>query len=81
MLGDGGIARPRRGVRLPLVLRPPGTGGRRRGAAGACDCIGVDERYMLAMTRWARQEDEGTPTVYIYGGDFGQLARVLQIGG
>lgn len=32
MLGEGGIPRVRRGVRAPLPLRPPGTGGRRRGA-------------------------------------------------
>jgi hypothetical protein len=31
--GDGGMERPRRGVRLPLWARPPGTGGRRRGTA------------------------------------------------
>jgi hypothetical protein len=32
-LGDGGMERPRRGGRLPLWARPPGTGGRRRGTA------------------------------------------------
>ena len=31
-LGEGGIARPRRGVLVPLLLRLPGMGGRRRGA-------------------------------------------------
>jgi hypothetical protein len=31
--GDGGMERPRRGVRLPPWARPPGTGGRRRGTA------------------------------------------------
>jgi hypothetical protein len=31
--GDGGIERPRRGVRLPPWARPPGAGGRRRGTA------------------------------------------------
>jgi hypothetical protein len=30
--GDGGIERPRRGVRLAELLREPGIGGRRRGA-------------------------------------------------
>jgi hypothetical protein len=30
--GDGGMERPRRGVRTPLWARPPGMGGRRRGA-------------------------------------------------
>lgn len=30
--GDGWISRVRRGVREPLLLRPPGTGGFRRGA-------------------------------------------------
>lgn len=29
--GEGGMPRVRRGVRLPLWLRPPGTGGRRSG--------------------------------------------------
>jgi hypothetical protein len=29
--GEGGIPSVRRGVRLPLWLRPPGTGGRRSG--------------------------------------------------
>lgn len=33
MPGDGGMARPRRGTRVPLLLRlAPGIGGRRRGA-------------------------------------------------
>lgn len=32
MFGDGGIPRVRRGVRGPLLLRPPGTGGLSRGA-------------------------------------------------
>lgn len=33
MPGDGGMAKPRRGTRVPLLLRlPPGIGGRRRGA-------------------------------------------------
>lgn len=32
ILGEGGIPRVRRGVRGPLPLRPPGTGGLRRGA-------------------------------------------------
>lgn len=32
MLGEGGIPSVRRGVRAPLPLRPPGTGGLRRGA-------------------------------------------------
>lgn len=31
-LGEGGIARPRRGVLVPLLLRLPGIGGRSRGA-------------------------------------------------
>jgi hypothetical protein len=30
--GDGGIARPSLGVRVPLALREPGMGGLRRGA-------------------------------------------------
>jgi hypothetical protein len=33
MPGDGGMARPRRGTRVPLLLRlAPGIGGRKRGA-------------------------------------------------
>lgn len=33
MPGEGGMARPRRGTRVPLLLRlPPGIGGRKRGA-------------------------------------------------
>jgi hypothetical protein len=47
MFGDGGIARPSRGVRAPLLLRPPGTGGR---SSGAGDDMEV-ERYVLAATR------------------------------
>lgn len=30
--GEGGIARPRRGVRVPLLVLLPGMGGRRSGA-------------------------------------------------
>lgn len=30
--GEGGMARPRRGVRAPPLEREPGIGGRRRGA-------------------------------------------------
>lgn len=30
--GDGGMARPSRGVRVPLLCRPPGIGGRSKGA-------------------------------------------------
>ena len=31
-LGEAGMAKPRRGVRVPLLLRPPGIGGRSSGA-------------------------------------------------
>lgn len=39
--GEGGIERPRRGVRLPLCERAPGMGGRRRGAGD--DMAGGEE--------------------------------------
>lgn len=36
--GDGGMERPRRGVRAPLC-RPPGTGARRRGTGAGLDIV------------------------------------------
>ena len=36
-LGEGGIARPRRGVRGPPLFLLPGTGGLSRGGAGEDD--------------------------------------------
>jgi hypothetical protein len=37
--GDGGMDRPRRGVRAPPWERPPGTGGRRRGTVDMVGCM------------------------------------------
>lgn len=34
-LGDAGIARPSFGIRVPLLFRPPGIGGRSKGAGDA----------------------------------------------
>ncbi len=48
--GDGGMARPRRGTRVPLVLRlPPGIGGRRRGAAE--DMIAARVRQLSSVSK------------------------------
>ena len=41
--GDGGIERPRRGVRAPPWERAPGIGGRRRGAGEDMLECGVDD--------------------------------------
>lgn len=46
--GDAGMERPRRGVRLPLWARPPGIGGRRRGAGDDMAGCGLDEDAMAA---------------------------------
>jgi hypothetical protein len=41
--GDGGMDRPRRGVRLPLCERLPGMGGRRSGAGDAMAGAGLED--------------------------------------
>lgn len=46
-LGDVGMERPRRGGRLPLWARPPGMGGRRRGAGVDMAGGGLDNGVMV----------------------------------
>ena len=53
--GDGGIERPRRGVRLVELLREPGMGGRRRGAGA--DMVDGREVERLELLLDARMDD------------------------
>lgn len=53
-LGEGGMPRVSLGVRVPLLLRAPGTGGRRRGAGA--DMLLSDGGLILAVMLRHRRE-------------------------
>ena len=67
-LAVGGIASPRRGVRLPLPLRFPGIGGRRSGAGAdmliwikttqnwSCGRSGLDMFHPCSRAAWTYNE-------------------------
>ena len=58
-LGEGGMDRPRRGVRVPLWVRAPGMGGRRTGAGEdiAGGGLGGDASSEDGGVSWYEDED------------------------
>jgi len=55
--GDGGMERPRRGVRLAELLLEPGIGGRRRGAG--VDMVEGREEERLGVLLWEARARDG----------------------
>lgn len=63
-LGDAGMERPRRGVRLPLWARPPGMGGRRRGAGDDMAGCGLGDDALLRGCIYSISTRKGTATAH-----------------
>lgn len=71
-LGDGGIARPSRGVRVPLLERAPGMAGRRRGAGD--DMMGMEDVGWRGVTMGTDVTSVMVPRVCMFVVNGGQLA-------